>query len=111
MGGTYPDASGTNFGLDIFVGLTSNYFLQLILLLGLPAGLLFVWLYVRTFLMSRKYSLETKDKSAVIFFTASASMLLSLAVILCLFPYTCYFPLLYVFSFILGVVDKYGEYS
>lgn len=105
MGGTYESYSGE----IIPIYTTSNYFLQLILLLGIPAGLLFIWLYFQTFFLSRRLSREVKNISEKVFFSASACILVSLGVILCLFPYTCYFPLLYILGFILGVADRQRE--
>ena len=106
VGGTYESGSGER--VPIYV--TCNYFLQLTLLFGIPAGLLFVWLYFRAFLTCRRLSREVKDISERVFFAASASLLVSLAIILCLFPYNGYFPLLYVLGSILGIADKRSEH-
>lgn len=105
MGGTYE--SGERITTPIYCA--SNFFLQFTLLLGLPAGLLFLWLYLKTFFMSRKLAREAEDKSEKVFFTASAAVLVSLAVILCLFPYVSYFPLLYILGWIFGCIDKKSE--
>lgn len=102
MGGTY----WSNSGKTIPIYTTSNYFLQIILLLGLPGGLLFLWLYFKAFVISKKLSRQVGNISEKVFFSASACILVSLGVVLCLFPYTCYFPLLYIFGFILGTVDR-----
>lgn len=105
MGGTYESGEGE----IIPIYTTSNFFLQLILLLGLPAGLLFLWLYFKTYFVSRRLSREAKGGSEKVFFAAIASILVSLAVILCLFPYTSYFPLLYILGWIFGCIDRHSE--
>ncbi len=105
IGGTYESREGE----VIPIYCTSNYFLQLVLLLGLPAGLLFLWVYFKAFFVARRLSREAKDGSVKVFFAASASILVSLAVILCLFPYTSYFPLLYILGWIFGCVDRHSE--
>ena len=59
--------------------------------------------------ISRKLFFRTKDSSEKVFFKASSAVLVSLAVILCLFPYVSYFPLLYILGWIFGCVDKRSE--
>ena len=88
---------------------TSNFFLQLFLLLGVPAGLLFIGIYCQAVGVARRLARDAKDTAEKAFFAASAAVLVSLAVVLCLFPYVGYFPLLYVFGAILGCVDKKNE--
>lgn len=84
---------------------TANYFLQLFLLLGIPGGILFIWLYARVvrglFRLSRT-AVEQKEK---LFYLAGASSLTALAAVLCFFPYTMYFPLLYLFGVMAGIAD------
>jgi len=105
MGGSYRSAEGQITP----VYCTANFFLQLILLLGIPAGLLFLWLYLKAFFSTRKLALQAADQSEQVFFSASSALLIILAVVLCLFPYVSYFPLLYIFGWILGCVDKRSE--
>jgi hypothetical protein len=107
MGGTYKHQEE---GL-IPVQVTSNYFLQMIMLLGVPAGLLFLWIYLKSFLMSLKLVRSSKSVQEKFIFTSCVSIFISLGIILSVFPYTNYFPLLYLFGFICGLIDNYSFYG
>lgn len=106
MGGEYQSSEGAKIPYNF----TSNYFLQVISLLGMPAGLLFILIYLRTFFLSHEFAKNAQDLTSRIFFNACASILVTLFVILNIFPYMNYFPLLYLFGWICGIMDRYGIY-
>jgi len=87
----------------------SNYFLQTVLLMGLPGGALFIFIYIKTLITSFNRAKLSERNADKFIFTACTSILISLGVILSLFPYTNYFPLLYIFGFICGLVDTYTD--
>ncbi|MDD5687516.1 MAG: O-antigen ligase family protein [Elusimicrobia bacterium] len=89
---------------------TSNYFLQVIALLGIPAGVFFIGIYLKTFFLSQKLAKNAQDLPSKMFFNGCTSILVVLFIILNIFPYVNYFPLLYLFSCICGIVDKYSIY-
>lgn len=94
------------------ISVTSNYFVQTMLLLGLPGGTLFLWIYIKTFLISFRMARVIRDRWDKLFLIACASILTYLAIILLLFPYTVYFPLLFLFGWIAGAVETlYMKYK
>jgi len=106
MGGEYENSMGQSVPLNF----TSNYILQIISLLGIPAGLLFIWIYLKVFIKSHKYAKKAVDMNSKIFFNACSSILIVLLVILNIFPYMNYFPFLYLFGWICGIVDNYSVF-
>ena len=84
---------------------TANYFLQLLLLLGVPGGVLFIWIYIKIARVLLWLSRTAVDQTEKLLFLAGASSLGGLAAILMFFPYTMYFPLLYLFGILAGIAD------
>lgn len=104
---------GGFLGMDA-IQVTSNYYLQVFLLLGLIGGMFFVWVYLKVFLTLIRLAGEVPDQTDKMLLLVTASSLASLAVILCFFPYTIYFPLLYYFGVVAGIADlcqlRQGQY-
>lgn len=99
---------GKGFGGTIDSGpikYTANYFLQVLLLLGIPGGVLFIWLYFKVISVLQWLSRTAADQKEQLFFSMSASVLAGLATILWFFPYTMYFPLHYLLGVIAGIAD------
>lgn len=99
---------GTGLGGSLDLGpiqYTSNYFLQILLLLGIPGGVLFLWLYTKVIRVLLWLSKTASDRKEKLFFASMASVLAGLAAVLYFFPYTMYFPLLYLFGATAGIAD------
>lgn len=105
-----PNVSIIGYGMggyidDHVIQVMSNYFLQLFLLLGIPAGILFLWLYTKVMMVLLRLARMSSDRKISLFYLATASVLAGLAVVFCFFPYTVYFPLLYLFGAIAAIAD------
>jgi hypothetical protein len=103
LGGQYALSPGVSTPVSV----SSNYFLQLIVIMGLPGGLLFIGYYLSVFIRATKLGLRLDGCWEKIFFHSCGSVLLVMAVLLLLFPYTQQFPLMYIFAFIASIVDRY----
>lgn len=88
------------------VQFTSNYFLQLVIILGLPGGLLFIAICLRAFWVAFRMAGASNATEKRMFYLTCSSLILSLAVIFNFFPYTVYFPLLYILGAVFGLVDR-----
>lgn len=97
--------AGALFDDDVPVQFASNYFLQLIFILGVPGALLFFGIYWRVFWTSARLCKIGNDQSSVDYMSISG-IVLCLAVILSFFPYTVYFPLMYILGVVFAMFDK-----
>ena len=84
---------------------TSNYFLQVLLLLGIPGAILFIWLFIKVGRVLSSLSKTATEQKEKAFFTGMASVLAGIAAVLYFFPYTMYFPLHYLLGAIAGLAD------